>query len=195
MPKGGGSKTPQLEDFPLNTDMVEKQSGKKDKDKVLSNKTPKLDRSDGVKEMKEKAPKRKLPFTVGANGDQKDSDSEMQSRGGGVVVFVLVMSAGFFATLLSSLEFSFVKICRKCFHCSFSSHIGIRTCPQSSLSHWLCAFFCAWTLMVEILEPVSRLLGEKFCLGVDGPWLPSCCLLNRPEVGLEPRLDGWQVTA
>lgn len=41
----------------------------------MSNKTPKLDRSDGVKEMKEKAPKRKLPFTAGANGDQKDSDS------------------------------------------------------------------------------------------------------------------------
>ncbi|XP_035252537.1 ankyrin repeat domain-containing protein 11-like [Anguilla anguilla] len=78
MPKGGGSKTPQLEDFPLNTDMVEKQPGKKDKDKISSNKTPKLDRSDAVKEMKEKAPKRKLPFTVGANGDQKDSDSEKQ---------------------------------------------------------------------------------------------------------------------
>ncbi|XP_056318125.1 ankyrin repeat domain-containing protein 11 isoform X1 [Danio aesculapii] len=78
MPKGGGSKTPQLEDFPLSTDMVEKQGGKKDKDKGSSNKTPKLDRSDGVKEMKEKAPKRKLPFTVGANGDQKDSDSEKQ---------------------------------------------------------------------------------------------------------------------
>ncbi|KAM9860820.1 ankyrin repeat domain-containing protein 11 isoform 2-T2 [Aulostomus maculatus] len=74
MPKGGGSKTPQLDHFPLNTDMVEKQGGKKEK--VLSNKTPKLDRSDGVKEMKEKAPKRKLPFTAGANGDQKDSDSE-----------------------------------------------------------------------------------------------------------------------
>ncbi|KAM3625951.1 uncharacterized protein V6R79_020318 [Siganus canaliculatus] len=74
MPKGGGSKTPQLDHFPLSTDMVEKQGGKKDK--VLSNKTPKLDRSDGVKEMKEKAPKRKLPFTAGANGDQKDSDSE-----------------------------------------------------------------------------------------------------------------------
>lgn len=44
-------------------------------DKVLSNKTPKLDRNDGVKEMKEKASKRKLPFTAGANGDQKDSDS------------------------------------------------------------------------------------------------------------------------
>ncbi|XP_061078033.1 ankyrin repeat domain-containing protein 11-like [Conger conger] len=78
MPKGGGSKTAQLEDFPLNTDMVEKQPGKKDKDKISSNKTPKLDRSDGVKEMKEKASKRKLPFTVGANGDQKDSDSEKQ---------------------------------------------------------------------------------------------------------------------
>ncbi|XP_015808822.3 ankyrin repeat domain-containing protein 11 [Nothobranchius furzeri] len=74
MPKGGGSKTPQLDHFPLNTDMVEKQGGKKDK--VLSNKTPKLDRNDGVKEMKEKAPKRKLPFTAGANGNQKDSDSE-----------------------------------------------------------------------------------------------------------------------
>uniref|UniRef100_A0A8B9LCX0 Ankyrin repeat domain-containing protein 11 n=1 Tax=Astyanax mexicanus TaxID=7994 RepID=A0A8B9LCX0_ASTMX len=49
-----------------------------DKDKGSSNKTPKSDRSDGVKEMKEKAPKRKLPFTVGANGDQKDSDSEKQ---------------------------------------------------------------------------------------------------------------------
>uniref|UniRef100_A0AAY4BSA7 Ankyrin repeat domain-containing protein 11 n=1 Tax=Denticeps clupeoides TaxID=299321 RepID=A0AAY4BSA7_9TELE len=76
MPKGGGSKNPQLEDFPLGTDMVEKQGGKKDKDKVSLNKTPKVDRSDGTKEMKEKTPKRKLPFTVGANGDQKDSDSE-----------------------------------------------------------------------------------------------------------------------
>ncbi|XP_077444144.1 ankyrin repeat domain-containing protein 11 isoform X1 [Stigmatopora argus] len=74
MPKGGGSKTPQLDHFPHNTDMVEKQGGKKEK--VLSNKTPKLDRSDGVKEMKEKTSKRKLPFTTGANGDQKDSDSE-----------------------------------------------------------------------------------------------------------------------
>uniref|UniRef100_A0A8C9S4X1 Ankyrin repeat domain-containing protein 11 n=1 Tax=Scleropages formosus TaxID=113540 RepID=A0A8C9S4X1_SCLFO len=77
MPKGGGPKIPQLEDFSLNTDMVEKQTGKKDKEKVSSSKTIKLDRSDGVKEMKEKAPKRKLPFTVGANGD-KDSDSEKQ---------------------------------------------------------------------------------------------------------------------
>lgn len=33
--------------------------------------------------MKEKAPKRKLPFTVGANGDQKDSDSGEACGGGG----------------------------------------------------------------------------------------------------------------
>lgn len=48
---------------------------------MLSNKTPKLDRSDGVKEMKEKASKRKLPFTAGANGDQKDSDSGKRLQG------------------------------------------------------------------------------------------------------------------
>ncbi|XP_061450492.1 ankyrin repeat domain-containing protein 11 isoform X2 [Rhineura floridana] len=78
MPKGGCSKTPQLEDFSLSNDMVEKQTGKKDKDKVSLTKTPKLDRSDGGKEVKERATKRKLPFTVGTNGDQKDSDTEKQ---------------------------------------------------------------------------------------------------------------------
>uniref|UniRef100_A0A8C5ALM1 Ankyrin repeat domain-containing protein 11 n=1 Tax=Gadus morhua TaxID=8049 RepID=A0A8C5ALM1_GADMO len=46
-----------------------------DKEKTLSIKTPKVDRGDGAKE---KAPKRRLPFTVGTNGDQKDSDSEKQ---------------------------------------------------------------------------------------------------------------------
>lgn len=75
MPKGGCSKTPQPEDFSLSNDMVEKQTGKKDKDKVSLTKTPKLDRSDGGKEVKERATKRKLPFTVGTNGDQKDSDT------------------------------------------------------------------------------------------------------------------------
>ncbi|XP_048371620.1 ankyrin repeat domain-containing protein 11 isoform X2 [Sphaerodactylus townsendi] len=78
MPKGGCSKTPQSEDFSLSNDMVEKQTGKKDKDKVSLTKTPKLDRSDGGKEVKERATKRKLPFTVGTNGDQKDSDTEKQ---------------------------------------------------------------------------------------------------------------------
>ncbi|XP_046537495.1 ankyrin repeat domain-containing protein 11 isoform X2 [Equus quagga] len=78
MPKGGCSKTPQQEEFPLSNDMVEKQTGKKDKDKVSLTKTPKLDRSDGGKEVRERATKRKLPFTVGANGEQKDSDTEKQ---------------------------------------------------------------------------------------------------------------------
>ncbi|XP_063801606.1 ankyrin repeat domain-containing protein 11 [Pseudophryne corroboree] len=77
MPKGGCSKTPQSEEF-SSYDMVEKQTGKKDKDKVSLNKTPKLDRSDGGKEVKEKTTKRKLPFSVGTNGDQKDSDTEKQ---------------------------------------------------------------------------------------------------------------------
>ncbi|XP_069822157.1 ankyrin repeat domain-containing protein 11 [Dendropsophus ebraccatus] len=75
MPKGGCSKTPQPEEFSLSYDMVEKQTGKKDKEKVSLNKTPKLDRSDGGKE---KTTKRKLPFSVGTNGDQKDSDTEKQ---------------------------------------------------------------------------------------------------------------------
>ncbi|XP_043937777.1 ankyrin repeat domain-containing protein 11 isoform X2 [Protopterus annectens] len=75
MPKGGCSKTPQSEDNLLN-DMVEKQTGKKDK--ISGSKTPKLDRTDGGKEMKDKPSKRKLPFSVGANGDQRDSDTEKQ---------------------------------------------------------------------------------------------------------------------
>ncbi|XP_003800855.1 ankyrin repeat domain-containing protein 11 isoform X1 [Otolemur garnettii] len=78
MPRGGRSKTPQQEEFPLSNDMVEKQTGKKDKDKVSLTKTPRLDRSDGGKEVRERATKRKLPFTVGANGEQKDSDTEKQ---------------------------------------------------------------------------------------------------------------------
>ncbi|XP_070617860.1 ankyrin repeat domain-containing protein 11 isoform X2 [Erythrolamprus reginae] len=78
MPKGACSKTPQPDDFSLSNNMVEKQTGKKDKDKVSLTKTPKLDRSDGGKEVKERATKRKLPFTVGTNGDQKDSDTEKQ---------------------------------------------------------------------------------------------------------------------
>lgn len=75
MPKGGCSRTPQQEERSVSSDMVEKQPGKKDKDKVSLTKTPKLDRSDGGKEVRERAPKRKLPFTVGANGEQKDSDT------------------------------------------------------------------------------------------------------------------------
>ena len=38
-----------------------------------------MDRSDGGKEVRERATKRKLPFTVGANGEQKDSDTGTRS--------------------------------------------------------------------------------------------------------------------
>uniref|UniRef100_A0A2K6T9E9 Ankyrin repeat domain containing 11 n=1 Tax=Saimiri boliviensis boliviensis TaxID=39432 RepID=A0A2K6T9E9_SAIBB len=75
MPKGGCPKAPQQEDLSLSSDMVEKQTGKKDKDKVSLTKTPKLERGDGGKEVRERASKRKLPFTAGANGEQKDSDT------------------------------------------------------------------------------------------------------------------------
>ncbi|KAI2580160.1 ankyrin repeat domain 11 [Homo sapiens] len=78
MPKGGCPKAPQQEELPLSSDMVEKQTGKKDKDKVSLTKTPKLERGDGGKEVRERASKRKLPFTAGANGEQKDSDTEKQ---------------------------------------------------------------------------------------------------------------------
>uniref|UniRef100_A0A287D1D6 Uncharacterized protein n=1 Tax=Ictidomys tridecemlineatus TaxID=43179 RepID=A0A287D1D6_ICTTR len=78
MPRAARSRTPQQEDFSPSSDMVERQTGKKDKDKVSLTKTPKLDRSDGGKEVREPATKRKLPFTVGANGEQKDSDTEKQ---------------------------------------------------------------------------------------------------------------------
>uniref|UniRef100_A0A8I5NZ04 Ankyrin repeat domain containing 11 n=3 Tax=Cercopithecidae TaxID=9527 RepID=A0A8I5NZ04_PAPAN len=80
MPKGGCPKAPQQEELPLSSDMVEKQTGKKDKDKVSLTKTPKLERGDGGKEVRERASKRKLPFTAGANGEQKDSDTECQAR-------------------------------------------------------------------------------------------------------------------
>ncbi|XP_033075273.1 ankyrin repeat domain-containing protein 11-like isoform X2 [Trachypithecus francoisi] len=80
MPKGGCPKAPQQEELPLSSDMVEKQTGKKDKDKVSLTKTPKLERGDGGKEVRERASKRKLPFTAGANGEQKDSDTGTSPR-------------------------------------------------------------------------------------------------------------------
>ncbi|XP_012578303.1 PREDICTED: ankyrin repeat domain-containing protein 11 [Condylura cristata] len=76
MPKGGSARTPQQEDGPLSSDMVEKPAGRKDR--VSLSKTPKPERSDGSREVRERASKRKLPFTVGANGEQKDSDTEKQ---------------------------------------------------------------------------------------------------------------------
>lgn len=62
-----------------------------------------MDRSDGVKEMKEKAPKRKLPFTVGANGDQKDSDS---GKGAGLACSTeLWVTGSVWATVVVFLQY------------------------------------------------------------------------------------------
>ncbi|KAJ8785964.1 hypothetical protein J1605_006924 [Eschrichtius robustus] len=63
------------ESFQWRAGSVCQQAPLKDKDKVSLTKTPKLDRSDGGKEVRERATKRKLPFTVGAHGEQKDSDT------------------------------------------------------------------------------------------------------------------------
>ena len=85
MPRGGCSRPAQQEERALSHDMVEKQPGKKDKEKVSLPKTPKLDRSDG-KDVRERATKRKLPFTVGAHGEQKDSDTDASSSVHAVVL-------------------------------------------------------------------------------------------------------------
>uniref|UniRef100_A0A8C5R6J9 Ankyrin repeat domain-containing protein 11 n=1 Tax=Leptobrachium leishanense TaxID=445787 RepID=A0A8C5R6J9_9ANUR len=102
MPKGGCSKTPQPEDFSLSYDMVEKQTGKKDKDKVSLNKTPKLDRSDGGKEVKERSTKRKLPFSVSANGDQKDSDTDAGKQTQAAILCVCHISSPLGSSRLTS---------------------------------------------------------------------------------------------
>uniref|UniRef100_V9K7S1 Ankyrin repeat domain-containing protein 12 n=1 Tax=Callorhinchus milii TaxID=7868 RepID=V9K7S1_CALMI len=81
MPKFGSSRTAQTETSDCNSNMVEKQTGKKNKEKISSyNRTPKLDRSELEKEMKEKSSmKRKLPFTVSpSRGEQRDSDTEKE---------------------------------------------------------------------------------------------------------------------
>lgn len=70
-----------------------------DKEKISCNKTPKLDRSEGGKEVKEKASKRKLPFTIGVNsGDQKDSDTGKTEVLPKLYIFVLILNAPYPAT-------------------------------------------------------------------------------------------------
>ncbi|XP_073535143.1 ankyrin repeat domain-containing protein 12 [Phyllobates terribilis] len=61
--------------------MVEKQSGRKNKEKIASySRTPKLDRTEGRKDIKEKSSmKRKLPFTISPPREEEresDTDSE-----------------------------------------------------------------------------------------------------------------------
>ncbi|XP_078253613.1 ankyrin repeat domain-containing protein 12 isoform X2 [Rhinoraja longicauda] len=79
MPKSGSSKTAQTEGSDSNCNMVEKQTGRKNKEKVTSyNRTPKIDRSELEKEVKEKTSmKRKLPFTVSpSRSEQRESDTD-----------------------------------------------------------------------------------------------------------------------
>ncbi|XP_037364728.1 ankyrin repeat domain-containing protein 12 isoform X1 [Talpa occidentalis] len=78
MPKSGFTKPVQSENSDSDNNMVEKPYGRKSKDKIASyNKTPKIDRSDVGKEMKEKSMKRKLPFTISpSRNEERDSDTD-----------------------------------------------------------------------------------------------------------------------
>ncbi|XP_058133353.1 ankyrin repeat domain-containing protein 12 isoform X2 [Dasypus novemcinctus] len=79
MPKSGFTKPVQSENSDSDSNMVEKPCGRKSKDKIASySKTPKIDRSDVVKEMKEKSSmKRKLPFTISpSRNEERDSDTD-----------------------------------------------------------------------------------------------------------------------
>ncbi|EPY79325.1 hypothetical protein CB1_000932036 [Camelus ferus] len=81
MPKSGFTKPVQSENSDSDSNMVEKPYGRKSKDKIASySKTPKIDRSDVGKEMKEKSSmKRKLPFTISpSRNEDRDSDTEKE---------------------------------------------------------------------------------------------------------------------
>uniref|UniRef100_A0A8C0MBP7 Ankyrin repeat domain 12 n=1 Tax=Canis lupus familiaris TaxID=9615 RepID=A0A8C0MBP7_CANLF len=81
MPKSGFTKPVQSENSDSDSNMVEKPYGRKSKDKIASySKTPKIDRSDVGKEMKEKSSmKRKLPFTISpSRNEERDSDTEKE---------------------------------------------------------------------------------------------------------------------
>ncbi|XP_054443341.1 ankyrin repeat domain-containing protein 12 isoform X2 [Pteronotus mesoamericanus] len=79
MPKSGFTKPVQSENSDSDSNMVEKPYGRKSKDKIASySRTPKIDRSDVGKEMKEKSSmKRKLPFTISpSRNEERDSDTD-----------------------------------------------------------------------------------------------------------------------
>ncbi|XP_035126460.1 ankyrin repeat domain-containing protein 12 isoform X8 [Callithrix jacchus] len=79
MPKSGFTKPVQSENSDSDSNMVEKPYGRKSKDKIASySKTPKIDRSDVSKEMREKSSmKRKLPFTISpSRNEERDSDTD-----------------------------------------------------------------------------------------------------------------------
>ncbi|XP_008933508.1 PREDICTED: ankyrin repeat domain-containing protein 12-like, partial [Merops nubicus] len=81
MPKSGSAKTVHVENSDSDSTMVEKTTARKSKDKIASySKTPKVDRSDVGKEMKEKSSmKRKLPFTISpSRNEDRHSDTEKE---------------------------------------------------------------------------------------------------------------------
>lgn len=81
MPKFASTKTVQIENSDSDSTMVEKPTARKSKDKIASySKTPKVDRSDVGKEMKEKSSmKRKLPFTISpSRNEDRNSDTEKE---------------------------------------------------------------------------------------------------------------------
>ncbi|XP_010143684.1 PREDICTED: ankyrin repeat domain-containing protein 12 [Buceros rhinoceros silvestris] len=81
MPKLGSTKPAQVENSDSDSTMVEKTTARKSKDKIASySKTPKVDRSDVGKEMKEKSSmKRKLPFTISpSRNEDRNSDTEKE---------------------------------------------------------------------------------------------------------------------
>nr|XP_013034820.2 ankyrin repeat domain-containing protein 12 isoform X1 [Anser cygnoides]XP_047933053.1 ankyrin repeat domain-containing protein 12 isoform X1 [Anser cygnoides] len=81
MPKFASTKTVQIENSDSDSTMVEKTTARKSKDKIASySKTPKVDRSDVGKEMKEKSSmKRKLPFTISpSRNEDRNSDTEKE---------------------------------------------------------------------------------------------------------------------
>ncbi|XP_014426160.1 ankyrin repeat domain-containing protein 12 isoform X2 [Pelodiscus sinensis] len=81
MPKFGSTKAVQIENSDSDSIMVEKPTGRKSKDKIASySKTPKVDRNDVGKEMKEKSSmKRKLPFTISpSRNEDRNSDTEKE---------------------------------------------------------------------------------------------------------------------
>ncbi|XP_071410917.1 ankyrin repeat domain-containing protein 12 [Pithys albifrons albifrons] len=82
MPKFGSTKTVQVENSDSDSTMVEKTTARKSKDKIASySKTPKVDRSDVGKEMKEKSSmKRKLPFAISPSRNE-DCNSDTEKEG------------------------------------------------------------------------------------------------------------------
>nr|XP_033789942.1 ankyrin repeat domain-containing protein 12 isoform X2 [Geotrypetes seraphini] len=81
MPKSGSTKTVYTENSDSDYNMVEKPTGRKNKDKIASySRTPKLDRNDAGKVMKEKSSmKRKLPFTISpSRNEEHDSETERE---------------------------------------------------------------------------------------------------------------------